>query len=91
MQVCSAALLQTRFILQLRSLVWRWIQFKKSLSLTDLQKKAQAKGLFIPMTCLYQNRTVTALRLGFATHTLQKMEEAMQLLEETYFEVIQNI
>ena len=68
-----------------------WIQFKKSFSLTDLQKKAQAKGLFIPMTCLYQNRTVTALRLGFATHTLQKMEEAMQLLEETYFEVIQNI
>lgn len=64
-----------------------WIQFKNIVSLTDLQKKAQEKGLFIPMTCLYQNRTVTALRLGFAPLNLQEMEEAVRLLSEAYTNV----
>lgn len=66
-----------------------WIQFKNPVSLTDLQKRAKEKGLFIPMTCLYQNRTVTALRLGFAPLNQQEMHDAVQLLGEAYFEVIE--
>ncbi|QDP86282.1 PLP-dependent aminotransferase family protein [Chryseobacterium sp. SNU WT5] len=65
-----------------------WIQFKNSISLTDLQKKARKKGLSIPMTCLYQNRKVSALRLGFAHLNPAEMEEAIRLLSESYFEVI---
>ena len=68
-----------------------WIQFKKPISLTDLQKRAQKKGLFIPMTSLYQNRKVTGLRLGFAHLNSQEMEEAVRLLQESYFELTKKI
>lgn len=66
-----------------------WIRFKNPVSLTGLQKTAAKKGLFIPMACLYQNRTITALRLGFAHLNFQEMEEAVRLLGEANFEVIE--
>ena len=65
-----------------------WIQFREKISLTHLQKKAREKGLFIPMICLYQNRSVTALRLGFAHLNLQEMEEAVRILKEAYCELL---
>lgn len=65
-----------------------WIQFNKSFSLTHLQKRAREKGLFIPSICLYQNRTVTALRLGFAHLNQQEMEEALKMLDKAYREVV---
>ncbi|RXJ51492.1 PLP-dependent aminotransferase family protein [Gelidibacter gilvus] len=65
-----------------------WIQFKFPISLTLLQKTARKKGLSIPSICLYQNRTVTALRLGFAHLNQQEMEEAVKLLYEAYLETI---
>ena len=65
-----------------------WIRFNTSFSLTHLQKKAKEKGLFIPSICLYQNRSITALRLGFAHLNPQEMEQALQVLQEAYGEVI---
>ncbi|EGV42355.2 PLP-dependent aminotransferase family protein [Bizionia argentinensis JUB59] len=65
-----------------------WIRFSDSFSLTLLQKKAREKGLFIPSICLYQNRTIIGLRLGFTHLNPQEMEEAVKLLEEAYREVI---
>lgn len=64
-----------------------WILFKEEISLTALRKKAKEKGLFIPITCLYQNRKVTALRLGFAHLNSQEMEETVKILAETYEEM----
>ncbi|MGC1632924.1 MAG: PLP-dependent aminotransferase family protein [Gelidibacter sp.] len=64
-----------------------WIRFKETFSLTQLQKKAREKGLFIPSICLYQNRSLTALRLGFAHLNPQEMEEAVKLLEEAYWDL----
>jgi GntR family transcriptional regulator/MocR family aminotransferase len=64
-----------------------WIQFKKPVSLINLQKKAQEIGLFVPMTCLYQNRKVTGLRLGFAHLNLPEMEEAVRLLAASHREI----
>ena len=64
-----------------------WIQFKKPVSLISLQKKAQEIGLFLPMTCLYQNRKVTGLRLGFAHLNLPEMEEAVRLLAASHREI----
>lgn len=66
-----------------------WIQFNDPLALTQLQKTAREKGLLIPSICLYQNRTLTALRLSFAHLHQQDMEETMRLLKESYQEVIQ--
>ncbi|MDX1365901.1 MAG: PLP-dependent aminotransferase family protein, partial [Arenibacter latericius] len=65
-----------------------WIRFNTSFSLTQLQKKASEKGLFIPSICLYQNRSITALRLGFAHFNQQEMEEAVKVLAEAYWEVV---
>lgn len=65
-----------------------WIRFKDSFSLTQLQKKAKENGLFIPSICLYQNRKITALRLGFAHLNQQEMEETIRLLAQTYREEI---
>lgn len=64
-----------------------WIRFKNKFSLISLQKKAREKGLFIPSICLYQNRSTTGLRLGFAHLNPQEMEEAVKLLIESYLEV----
>ncbi len=65
-----------------------WIQFNDFFSLKNLQKKTKEKGLLIPSICLYQNRGLTALRLGFAHLNQQEMEETVRLLSEAYFEVI---
>lgn len=65
-----------------------WIQFKDSFSLPDLQRKAKEQGLFIPKICLYQNRNLTGIRLGFAHFNEKEMHEAVQLLSAAYFELI---
>jgi len=57
-----------------------WIQFHNPVSLVQLQQKAKEKGLFISNLCLYQNRKITALRLGFAHLDAQEMEEAVEVL-----------
>ncbi|GHA48537.1 GntR family transcriptional regulator [Salinimicrobium marinum] len=64
-----------------------WIRFKEPLSLTRLQENSRKKGLLIPGICLYQDRRITALRLGFAHLNQQEMEEAIRILDETYREV----
>jgi len=43
----------------------------------------------IPGICLYQNRTITALRLGFAHLNLLDMEETVSLLHQAYQELIE--
>ncbi|MCX7547798.1 PLP-dependent aminotransferase family protein [Xanthomarina sp. F1114] len=68
-----------------------WIAFKEVFSLTLLQKAAGKKGLFIPSICLYQNQSITALRLGFAHLNLHEMETAITLLAEAYWEVKNSI
>ncbi|MGO3183919.1 MAG: PLP-dependent aminotransferase family protein [Aequorivita sp.] len=61
-----------------------WIQFKGYFSLTQLQREAGEKGVFIPSICLYQNQNIIALRLGFAHLNQQEMEEAVKILAEAY-------
>lgn len=65
-----------------------WIRFKDFFPLTHLQEKARERGLLIPSICLYQNRKITALRLGFAHLNPQEMEAAVKLLAEGYGEVV---
>lgn len=65
-----------------------WLQFNNNVSLTRLREKARAKGLLVPGICLYQNRKIAALRLGFAHLNPQDMEEAIKLLAKAYQEVV---
>lgn len=65
-----------------------WIRFNQFFLLTHLQRKAREKGLSIPSICLYQNKSVTALRLGYAHLNPLEMEAAISLLYEAYKDVI---
>ncbi|WP_343564532.1 PLP-dependent aminotransferase family protein [Sphingobacterium sp.] len=65
-----------------------WVRFNVGFSLTALQEKAKGKGLLLPSNCLYQNRTVTALRLGFAHLEEKDMRDAISLLYEAYSEML---
>ncbi|MNE20172.1 HTH-type transcriptional regulatory protein GabR [compost metagenome] len=66
-----------------------WVRFNVSFSLTSLQEKAKEKGLLLPSNCLYQNRTVIALRLGFAHLDEKDMCDAVRLLHEAYHETVE--
>lgn len=61
-----------------------WIVFNEKIPLATLQEKAREKGLSIPRVCLYQNKRITALRLGFAHLNEQEMTESVELLYEAY-------
>lgn len=65
-----------------------WLRFNRSFSLTALQDRARLKGLLLPSNCLYQNRMVNALRLGFAHFDEADMSDAIRLLHEAYEEVL---
>jgi GntR family transcriptional regulator/MocR family aminotransferase len=43
-----------------------WVEIKKDISLVKLAKNCLEKGLFIPKYCIYQDKKVQALRIGFA-------------------------
>jgi GntR family transcriptional regulator/MocR family aminotransferase len=66
-----------------------WVRFKDFFSLAHLQEKSREKGLLLPGICLYQNRKLTALRLGFTHLNQQEMEETVKLLTEAYWEVVE--
>ncbi len=68
-----------------------WIQFNRVVSLTALQEKVRLLGLLLPSNCLYQNKTVTALRLGFAHLDEQSMVAAISLLRAAYADLVGNI
>ncbi|WP_312746151.1 aminotransferase-like domain-containing protein [Sphingobacterium multivorum] len=68
-----------------------WIQFNRVVSLTALQEKVRLLGLLLPSNCLYQNKTVTALRLGFAHLDEQSMVTAISLLRAAYADLVGNI
>src|SRR5690606_8335806 len=67
-----------------------WIQFNKRISLLAIANYLQAKRLTIPKYLLYQNRDLTALRLGFAHLNEQEAEEAMTLLSKGIYEYMYN-
>lgn len=65
-----------------------WIRFNRHVPLALLQEKAHKEGLMIPGLCLYQNKHMTALRLGFAHMTLKELEVATVKLQEAYSAVL---
>ncbi len=87
-----AALLERNFGNRLSFVVPRgglafWLKLDTPLSLSRWIKNCHEKGLFIPRNCLYQNKKITALRLGFAHLNEEEMKEAVKLLKEGFEEV----
>ncbi len=61
-----------------------WISFKRSFSLTKWADYCKQKDLFIPRHCLYQNRKLTALRLGFGNLSVDEMKKALEIMKQAY-------
>ncbi|NGM74309.1 PLP-dependent aminotransferase family protein [Sphingobacterium sp. SGL-16] len=67
-----------------------WIQLNKRISLLAIANLLRAKNLTLPNYLLYQNRDLTALRLGFAHLNEQEAEEATTLLSKGIYEYMYN-
>lgn len=59
-----------------------WLVLPTSYSVSEIAKKAEQLGLFIPQTCCYQNSKLAAFRLGFAHLNEQEMEKSLKILSE---------
>lgn len=57
-----------------------WIEWKVPLNLMQLSRKCSQDNLFLPKTLLYQNRELTAMRLGYGHLTFEEMENSVQIL-----------
>lgn len=65
-----------------------WILFNTKISLIRLQQICREYDLFIPNICLYQNRDIQALRLGFAHLNPVEIEAAIARLHQAFQKLI---
>lgn len=61
-----------------------WLAWKRPLSLLHLSANCNNDGLFIPKNILYQNRSTTAIRLGFGHLSTEEMNKSMEILKFNY-------
>ncbi|WDF69931.1 PLP-dependent aminotransferase family protein [Sphingobacterium oryzagri] len=59
-----------------------WLQFTSPVNLLQLSRNCAKSQLFLPKTILYQNKDMTALRLGFGHLDTQAMNESMAILRQ---------
>lgn len=57
-----------------------WTEWNQALNLMRISKQCMRQGLYLPQTLLYQNESVTAMKLGFADLDGPQMEEAIAVL-----------
>ncbi|WP_312901208.1 aminotransferase-like domain-containing protein [Chryseobacterium taichungense] len=57
-----------------------WTEWKVPVNLMKLSKQCVKDNLFIPKTLLYQNRNLTAMRLGFGNFNDHEMKTAVEIL-----------
>lgn len=67
-----------------------WIEWTQPINLMQLSRVCVQNNLFIPKTLLYQNKNLTAMRLGFGNLTFTEMENCLKILSECVFEVLKN-
>lgn len=59
-----------------------WVKIIPHISLIQLKLAAEKFGLFIPKHLLFQNKSTTAIRWGFAEHNKEEMNERIDLLNK---------
>lgn len=59
-----------------------WMKWKIPLNLMQLSRNCAQNNLFIPKTLLYQNKNLTAMRLGFGNLNLTEMDKSIEILSE---------
>ena len=59
-----------------------WMKWKIPVNLMQLSRNCTQNNLFIPKTLLYQNKNLTAMRLGFGNLNLKEMDKSIEILSE---------
>ncbi len=59
-----------------------WLKWKIPVNLMQLSRNCAQNNLFIPKTLLYQNKNLTAMRLGFGNLNLTEMDKSIEILSE---------
>lgn len=59
-----------------------WTEWDKRLNLMRVRKQCMKHGLHLPQMLLYQNESVTAMKLGFADLNAEEMKETLSLLSQ---------
>ncbi|WP_294286092.1 PLP-dependent aminotransferase family protein [uncultured Chryseobacterium sp.] len=60
-----------------------WLEWQVPLNLMELARNCAKNNLFIPKTLLYQNKNLTAMRLGFGNLNKEEMEKSVQIFSES--------
>ncbi len=60
-----------------------WVEWENNLNLGKLKKECEKNGLFLPQTILYQNKNISATRLGFGHLNVEEMQKAVIILKES--------
>ncbi|WP_175621619.1 aminotransferase-like domain-containing protein [Chryseobacterium schmidteae] len=59
-----------------------WMKWNIPVNLMQLSRNCAQNNLFIPKTLLYQNKDLTAMRLGFGNLDLKEMDKSIEILSE---------
>ncbi|REC40175.1 PLP-dependent aminotransferase family protein [Chryseobacterium sp. 5_R23647] len=59
-----------------------WMKWKIPVNLMQLSRNCAQNNLFIPKTLLYQNKNLTAMRLGFGNLNLTEMDKSIEILSK---------
>ncbi|MFC3157627.1 GntR family transcriptional regulator / MocR family aminotransferase [Chryseobacterium arachidis] len=59
-----------------------WAEWKVPANLMQLSKYCAQNNLFIPKTLLYQNKNLTAMRLGFGSLNFEEMEKSVEIFSK---------
>lgn len=60
-----------------------WTRWDPGLNLMRISRNCKTQGLYLPQTLLYQNESVTAMKLGFGNLNPEELGEAVTTLEES--------
>lgn len=59
-----------------------WMKWKIPVNLMQLSRNCAQNNLFVPKTLLYQNKNLTAMRLGFGNLNMKEMDKSIEILSE---------
>lgn len=66
-----------------------WINFNTTFSIHQLANKCQANNLFLPRICIFQNREINAIRLGFGHLNMDEMKKVLQIFQKSVEEMME--
>jgi GntR family transcriptional regulator/MocR family aminotransferase len=57
-----------------------WVEWKIPINLMQLSRECAKNNLFIPKTLLYQNKNLSAMRLGYGNFNFEEIQKSVEIL-----------